>query len=68
LPEVLDCLESYILLVDDGQSVVCGIFRNDRLHYALEIVEGEIEQLSGKTNSSPPEEVKIMVKKYIKIN
>ncbi len=63
--DLRNCLASYISRVDKGECIVLGIFRNDKIKYALEIVEGEVVQLSGKGNTSPPEKIKKLVKKYI---
>ncbi len=63
--DLRNCLAGYISRVESGECIILGIFHNAKIKYALEIVDGEVVQLSGKGNSSPPEKIKKFVNKYI---
>lgn len=46
-----NCMAGYADRIESGQSVIYGIFREDKLCYAVEIRDGDIIQYSGKYNS-----------------
>lgn len=47
-----NCLGSYDDWIRDKESLIIGVFRDDKLLYAIEIIENCIEQASGEYNES----------------
>jgi len=60
-----NCLVNYIMDVASGKSVILGVFKNNELCYALELVDGKIVQFSGLRNGGVPEEIKKVIENYL---
>ena len=45
-----NCLYSYLNKINSKSIIIVGVFKNDKLQYALELTNGKIHQKSGYNN------------------
>ncbi len=62
-----NCIAGYAGLIESGETLIYGAFRNDKLLYAIEISKGKIVERSGKYNKEINKEDSLIIDQWYKI-
>jgi len=60
-----NCIAGYTYDIQNRQSTIFGVFKDDKLCYVVEVYDDEIQEMSGKYNADVSEDDQPKIKRWI---